>query len=208
MRYILFGDSIGVGVGDYQNGGWATQLRLLIDRQRQSKDHTLINLSISGETSRGLVARLEQEARLRMRQHNPREFTFLIAIGTNDARINKANSFDNTSLTEFEQNIEKLISITKKLSVELILIGILPVDETFTLPYKEEKYYQLENLREYNQIIKNVANRFKIQFIGMYDEWVQRKDLTALFADGLHPNINGHKMIFEKIQAELFSKKS
>ena len=207
MRYILFGDSIGFGVGDYQNGGWATQLRLFIDHEQKSKDHTLINLSISGDTSSGLLARMEQEARLRMRQHNPREFTFLIAIGTNDSRINKANLTDNISPIAFEQNIEKLIKITQKLDVGLVLIGILPVDKTFTLPYKEEKYYQLENLWEYNQIIKNVANRFKIMFIDMYDEWLQRKDFPALFADGLHPNTEGHKMIFEKVLSELFGNK-
>jgi len=41
----------------------------------------------------------------------------------------------------------------------------------------------------------------------MYDEWLQRKDFPALFADGLHPNTEGHKMIFEKVSSELFGNK-
>lgn len=149
---------------------------------------------------------MEQEARLRMRQHNPREFTFLIAIGTNDARINKASSSDDVSPAKFEQNIERLIKITQKLGVALVLIGVLPVDEAYTMPYKEEKFYQLEKLREYNQIIKAVANRFKIKFIDMYEEWAEREDFPALFADGLHPNTTGHEMILKKVVAELFKK--
>lgn len=100
-----------------------------------------------------------------------------------------------------------MIEITQKLGVKLVLIGILPVDEALTSPYKEQKYYQREKHRQYNQIIENTANRFTVKFVDMYDEWERRDDFPTLFADGLHPNTKGHKMIFERVVTELFGEK-
>lgn len=203
MRHILFGDSIGFGVGDYENGGWATQLRLFIDRDKKSKDHNLINLSVSGDTTRNLLNRMEREAKLRIRDNKPDEFKFLIAIGTNDARVDKDNFDNNISVEEFEKNMLQIIEIAQNLSKEVVLIGLVPVNELLTRPYKENKHYLLEQLKKYNQVLKNVALEKNLKFIDMFDDWMQ-KDLPSLFADGLHPNTLGHQMIFEAVKTNLF----
>lgn len=203
MRHILFGDSIGFGVGDYQNGGWATQLRLFIDRNSKSKDNNLINLSISGDTSRGLLDRMEREAKLRIRDHDPEEFRFLIAIGTNDSRVNKDDPDNDISIKEFEKNILELVDIAKRLSREVVLIGLVPVFEELTIPFKENKHYLVERMEKYNQVLASVASEKNLLFIDMFANWRQM-DLQTLFDDGLHPNTKGHQMIFEKIKSILF----
>jgi len=203
MRHILFGDSIGFGVGDYHSGGWATQLRLHIDQQKQSKDHNLINLSISGDNSRGILARIKQEAALRMRDNPPTDFTFIIAIGTNDSRINRGDLENNISPAEFANNINKIISIASSLSSEVILIGLVPVDETKTTPYKENKHYTLARISEYNQILKETAITNSLKFVDLFPVWLAQ-DFTQLLADGLHPNSLGHKLIFETVKSQLF----
>jgi len=203
MRHILFGSSTGFGVGDYENGGWATQLRLFIDRQEKREDHNLVNLCVSGDTTRSLLARLGQEAKLRIRDNPPQDFKFLIAIGGNDSRINKIEKEKNVSEQEFKLNLLKLIKITKKLCREIILIGLSPVYEPQTTPFKEQKYYYNERIEKYDQIIKNVAKDKNIKFVNIFSEF-KNKDLAKLFADGLHPNTQGHKIIFEKVKKELF----
>ncbi|PIR62815.1 MAG: hypothetical protein COU65_01470 [Candidatus Pacebacteria bacterium CG10_big_fil_rev_8_21_14_0_10_42_12] len=203
MRHILFGDSIGFGVGDYQNGGWATQLRLFIDRNSKSKDSNLINLSISGDTTRGLLDRMKREATLRIRDHEPEEFRFLIAIGTNDSRINKDDLDNDISIEEFEKNILRLVEIAKNLSREVVLIGLVPVFEKLTTPFKEDKHYLVERLEKYNQVLANVATKNNLLFIDMFADWKQM-DLETLFDDGLHPNTKGHQMMFEIIRDILF----
>ena len=203
MRHILFGDSIGFGVGDYHNGGWATQLRLLIDRDKKAKNNNLINLSIAGDTSRHLLARMEKEAKLRIRDKDSSEFRFLIAIGANDARVDKVDANNNISPAEFRQNIGNIIQIAKQLSKELVLIGLLPVDESLITPYKEEKYYFNEQLKKYNQILKEIAEEQKLNFVNMFEEWT-KKDWPTLLDDGLHPNTSGHQLIFEAVKSELF----
>jgi lysophospholipase L1-like esterase len=203
MRHILFGDSIGFGVGDYQNGGWATQLRLFIDQQRKTKEHNLINLSISGDNTRLLLARMEREARLRMRDNPPQEFTILIAIGTNDSKLDKSHPEKDISIEEYEDNLRQLITIAESLSQEVILIGLLPVEEAKTTPYKENSHYLNERLAAYNQVILKVAQEKQLKFVDFFPEW-KKLDLTKLFADGLHPNTEGHRMMFEKIKDQLF----
>jgi lysophospholipase L1-like esterase len=203
MRHILFGDSIGFGVGDYENGGWATQLRLFIDRSQKNKAHNLINLSISGDTTRGLLNRMEREAKLRMRDKSPEEFRFLIAIGTNDSRVNKDDLENDISKEEFRENILKLIKIAEKLSKEIVLIGLVPVYEPQTTPFKENKHYIVSRMEEYNRVLREVAQERELKFVNMFADW-KTKDLEILFADGLHPNTEGHKMIFETVKKALF----
>lgn len=205
MRHILFGDSIGFGVGDYQNGGWATQLRLFIDRQKKAKDHNLINLSISGDTTRLLLARFEREVKLRMRNHSPKEFRFLIAIGSNDTRRNKLEKEKNISKEEYRKNLLQLIKLAEKLCEKIVIIGLPPVDEKYTTPFKEQKYYYNQTLKEYNQIAQKIAQEKNLKFIDIWAEF-EGKDLSQLFPDGLHPNTQGHQIIFEKVKKELFAK--
>lgn len=206
MRHILFGDSIGFGVGDFKNGGWATQLKLFIDQQRQSKDHNFINLSISGDTTRNILARMEREATLRMRQDPPEAFTYLIAIGANDSKRDKSNPENDISAVEYEKNVRQIIEIGENLSKEVILIGLIPVDEARTTPYKENKYYLVGVLEEYNNILLKIAKEKGLRFVNLFPDW-KKMNLPELFADGLHPNTRGHQIMFETIKRELFENK-
>lgn len=203
MRHILFGDSIGFGVGDYQNGGWASQLRLYIDRRKQSKDENLINLSISGDTSRGLLARLENEAKLRIQEKSKQEFSIIIAIGTNDSKINKENPHKDINIEEFQNNISEIINVSQNLASEVMLVGLVPVVESLTTPYKGDSYYLVDRMNSYNQILSEMAKDRGLRFVDMFEDWM-KKDLTQLFDDGLHPNTEGHREMYEEIKKQLF----
>src|SRR3989344_5458115 len=109
MHYLLFGASTAHGVGDYQEGGWGTMLRLFLDRQKSDYQHTLTNLSISGDTTKGLLERYEQEAKRRIRDKSKDMFTTIFPVGTNDAKIDKANPQEDIPSVQFKANVEKLI---------------------------------------------------------------------------------------------------
>jgi lysophospholipase L1-like esterase len=204
MRYFLFGDSIGFGTGDFEKGGWATQLRLLIDRN-QKKDHTLTNLSVAGDTTRELLIRLEQETKVRIRPGETKDnYTLLLAIGTNDARIDKINESRNILQEEYESNIRKLISIAENYFAHITLIGLPPVDEKRTTPFKEQNFYTNDNLGAYENILKNVAGDSGCQFVPLFEMW-KNKDTAELMYDGLHPNTQGHELIYQEIRSHLFS---
>ncbi|MBA4320495.1 MAG: hypothetical protein C0412_19015, partial [Flavobacterium sp.] len=85
----------------------------------------------------------------------------------------------------------------KKFTDEIMFVGLVKGDDQFTNPFPDSttgKSYSKVNIKKYNESIKNIALKNNLQFIDIYD------DLNdADFYDGLHPNKNGHKKIFQKI---------
>ena len=77
---FVFGDSIGKGVGDTQECGWAHRL----DKYFRNKEHdiSLYNLSISGDTSADVLQRFEAE--MSFRERVKEETVIVFAVGTND----------------------------------------------------------------------------------------------------------------------------
>jgi lysophospholipase L1-like esterase len=204
MRHILFGDSIGFGVGDYEFGGWATRLRLFIDAQKKDKTHNLINLSVSGNTTRDLLARLMPETKARIRPNETREdYTLLLAIGTNDARIDKANPARNISEHEYMSNLKKLIVDASEFYCRTVVIGLPLVDETLTMPFKEQNFYTNEAISLYESASARIADETNSDFIAITSLWANI-DVKTHLADGLHPNTQGHQLFFEQVRAFLF----
>jgi lysophospholipase L1-like esterase len=202
MIYLLFGDSIGCGFLDFENGGWADMLGHFIDRDKRNHDHTLINLSISGDNSRRLIRRLENEAKLRMwTQH---EHTIIIAIGINDSMIEKGVERENVSEKEFEKNTLQVIKISKMLTKYIVIVGITPVNEIKTKPFKRKIFYYANHTQKYNLILQRCARNEKVKFINLFSK--MKNSIKEYTDDGLHPNTKGHKFMYKEIKKSLFGK--
>ncbi|MFH1838049.1 MAG: GDSL-type esterase/lipase family protein [Candidatus Kuenenbacteria bacterium] len=123
------------------------------------------------------------------------ESVFLFSIGSNDSfyfdtKNNVAIPFD-----EFKSNLKKIINISKKFTSEIIFTGLTIVDENKTKHGQKNKYWENSNLKKYNDAIKNICNKNNLGFIPLWDV-LKKEDLL----DGLHPNSNGHKKIFLKVE--------
>jgi lysophospholipase L1-like esterase len=70
------------------------------------------------------------------------------------------------------------------------------------LPWREDAFYYLKNVEEYNNAIKDICENNKLYFIDMFN-LLKKGDLD----DGLHPNSRGHKKIFEKVKDYLMENK-
>lgn len=77
-RVCIFGDSITQGYNDFDNGGWADQLKIYFNKE--NPDHSFFNLGISGDNTEDLLKRFKVEVEAR----NPE--VFIIAIGINDSQ--------------------------------------------------------------------------------------------------------------------------
>lgn len=62
-------------------------------------------------------------------------------------------------------------------------------------------YYTNENIRKYNDIMREVCEKNDVLFLDT--EPLNNED----FDDGLHPNANGHKKIFDQIKTFLIENK-
>ena len=195
-RILVFGDSLVYGAWDLEKGGWVNRLRLFLDKENIKKSefyYSVYNLGVSGDTSKDVLKRFEIETKHRLRD----ELVFLFGVGTNDsAWMHSKNNFWIPQM-EFEENIRKLISIARKFSSKIVFVGMVGVDESRVDPilWDKDKSYKNEYIRKYDELLEKICNEEKVGYIKLFG-----KISKELLEDGLHPNSEGHKKIFEAVR--------
>lgn len=111
MRILFFGDSITQGFWGVE-GGWVERIRKHFDSKAiqdldKSREPYIFNLGISGETTRGLLKRIENETKARMWRDEP--IMVVIAIGTNDDLFEASKQW--VPPEEFKVNLEKIVKL-------------------------------------------------------------------------------------------------
>jgi len=193
MNICIFGDSITWGASDFEKSGWADRLKVYC---LESLDVDVYNLGISGDTSEGILNRIEQEAKIREASG------IIIAIGVNDSAFEK-NGESRIDGDRFEKNVREISRIARDIAEFVIFVGIANVDEERVCPktWGSERSYKNSTIEEYNEIVRRICKEEELEFIetkGMLSD----DDLE----DGLHPNNEGHRKIFEKIKEVLTSR--
>ena len=189
MNICIFGDSIAWGEHDCEKGGWAERLRTCL----MGDDISIYNLSIDGDIISELLKRFEAEAALREPD------VIIFAIGVNDTITIGDRRVSNPK--EFEENIETLTDKARRFADKIVFIGFTEVDEIKTSPIAWSSIgetYDNQGIKDYNWIIKSFCNKKGLTFIDMLDV-VSKDDLY----DGVHPNVDGHEKMFEKIRTAL-----
>ncbi|MCX6745338.1 MAG: GDSL-type esterase/lipase family protein [Candidatus Parcubacteria bacterium] len=201
-QILIFGDSITYGASDLA-GGWVSRLRKYIDIKSENDPnyyYLVYNLGVSGQNSTDILKRFESEAQPRIKEEG--ETIFIFALGTNDSQL-FAGKF-RTEPEQFKMNLEQLTELAKKYSSKIVFVDLFPIDETKTspVPWHAEKFYKNENIAINNNIIKEFCQQNKLLFINIYDHF-SKTEYLKLLDDGLHPNIEGHKQMYELIKEVL-----
>ena len=192
----IFGDSTAWGAWDMEKGGWVNRLWFYVAK-REEEYVEIYNQSISGGTTEMILKRFENEAKIRNTD------ALIFQTGGNDAAYTKndPNNFVIQADT-FRENISKIITRAKKITDKIIFMSLRNCDESRTMPvFWADFYYTNERIEEYNKIMKEICRRNDILFldVGM----LSNED----FDDGLHPNSEGHRKIFEKVKDFLEERK-
>ncbi|MFH1838254.1 MAG: SGNH/GDSL hydrolase family protein [Candidatus Kuenenbacteria bacterium] len=201
-RICIFGDSITSDELYLGYDNWVTKLRKYIGKDGKN---SIINLGIVGETTKGLIERIDVESKAREPD------IIIIKIGENDSRFNNMTEYSvETSITNFENNIHKIINICRKYTQKIIFIGNLPTNESKTMPtiWSDTEYFTNKSLKKYDKIIKSVCEKKRIFFLELFDNWI-KKDYKKLLdkKDGLHPNAKGYEEIFKSVKNFLIKNK-
>lgn len=201
---LVFGDSIVQGRGEVPSFGWTGRLK----KDFESKDYynVLYNLGIPGESSTYLLKRFEIEIKNRINYIRDKDkFIILIGIGINDSRGLGLPSNNETPIEQFNKNIKELINIAKKYTSNVALISLTPVDESLVNPY-ENTYFNNELVCKYNKIILDNVEKAECDFIDVY-QYLINLNYEKLLQDGLHPNSEGYKKMFNFIKSKLIELK-
>ena len=125
------------------------------------------------------------------------DFTFIFG-GTNDYSLGDAELGDinSDSYFTFYGALKNLVKdLLKKFDKDKICF-ILPLSR-----YEEDKVINHGNLPQYRNIIKEICDLNKIDYLDLCDELPipDTDGKSQYFKDGLHPNKQGHKLIAKNI---------
>jgi|SRR3989339_319528 len=204
---FAFGDSITWGAFDSE-GGWIQRLRKCIENKNGRDVDFVYNLGIPGNKTPDILNRFEFETAQRS---NPTEKDKIIifGVGGNDASYSTIKKDNKINKTDFEANLIKIIEKAKKITNNLLFVGLIQHNEkkSCPIPWSKTSFYYNKYQKEYNEIIKTICLKYKIGFLDVINEFEDPVKNDLLDSDGLHPNDKGHKIIFEKLTAYLTKNK-
>ena len=186
----VLGDSIVYGAWDEEKHGYVNRLREDLKENKQVEN--VYALGILGETTAGLLKRLDSE--LTPRTPN----TIIIGIGINDTIYIKTKQQESINIKEFINNISKIIAIATTYTNNILMLGLTNVIEERTTPilWNDNEMYFNDTIKKYDIALEDYCNMNKVQYLKLFD-LLQQTDFSD---DGIHPNEKGHEKIYKAIK--------
>ena len=207
MNLLFFGDSIVQGMWD-ENGGWPSRIKQEIYKRHleSAEPYNHYNMvymrGVSSNTSEDLKKRIDEELK-DATEHSSSEVTVVFSIGINDCGI--SNRENKVSKEDYRENLRDIIDKSENYAEQVIAVGLNPIDERRLLEEKSADKYTNSEVREYNDILREVCSEKGAKFISIFEELTEDKDWNRKLFDGLHPNSEGHKKIYEIVKKEIIS---
>jgi acyl-CoA thioesterase-1 len=175
-KVLLFGDSLMAGYGLINEHHLSTVLENNL--QKDGRNITIINGSVSGSTSSGGLNRVDWTI------SEPDLNLIVIGLGANDM-------LRGIKPQETKKNLEKIIQIIQKKKIKIILAGMLA-------PTSHGANYK----KEFDQIYPELSKKYNLPLIPFLLEGVaQNPELNQ--NDGIHPNEKGTLVISETIKKSI-----
>ncbi|MCZ7564877.1 MAG: arylesterase [Burkholderiales bacterium] len=169
---LVFGDSLAAAYGIGAGEGWVT---LLEQRLREKDfDYTVANASISGETTSGGAARIEEAVR------RTQPSIVILALGSNDG-------LRGLPVAQMKENLARMVRVAKSGGSRVLLIGNrMP-------PNYGRKYTE-----EFEQAFAEVAKAQRVPLVPFMLQGVAGNRAYFL-ADNLHPTAAAQPIILETV---------
>ncbi len=173
---LVFGDSLSAAYNLDPADGW---VNLLQNKSQQKKlGLTFINASITGETTRGGLARFKQA----LDKHQPD--IIILELGANDG----LRGFPPKVI---KNNLDRMIKMAQKKQVTLLLVGI------YLPPNYGKRYTEM-----FHNIYIDLAKQYDLALLPFLLEGVGT-DKSLMQDDGLHPSANAQPLIANTVWKKL-----
>jgi len=168
-------------------------------------EHSIFNLGVSGEDITGVSNRFESEilSRIGRKNETPDHIFIIVAVGVNDTQVDVTTGEHRTEPEIYQAHLEQMVIYAKEQCAGVILLGLAPIDDTGLdpIPWHSTHAYRNSEVKKYNKVIENVAQANDISFISLNNIFGNK--VTELTVDGIHPNAEGHRLIFERVKEAL-----
>jgi len=131
----------------------------------------------------------------------------VIAIGGNNSKAEGSPDGYISTPEKYAQEMEDLLTMLAKYSDAVIVVDNGYVDESKTNPKLNPltgatSYYSNTRRQQFGDITERICKRQEIDFVRLaidQQEWVE----NYTYKDGVHPNQQGHQLVFEAIRPYL-----
>ena len=173
---LVLGDSLSAAYGIEQSTGWVNLLQQRL-RERGYR-YQVANVSISGETTRGGLARVAQA----LKTHRPD--IVVVELGANDG-------LRGLLLGEMQANLDTIITQTRRHNAQVLLVGMyLPPN------------YGPSYTKKFHQVYVDLAARHRIPLVPFLLDGVAT-DAALIQRDGLHPTAAAQSRVLENVWKHL-----
>lgn len=158
-------------------------LSFVLQESLKSKGHNIevINGSVSGSTSSGGLNRAEWTL------SEPGIDLMILGLGANDM-------LRGIEPNETKNNLEKIIQISQKKNIDIILAGMIA-------PNSHGSKYK----KKFDKIFSDLSKQYKLELIPFLLDGVAAKSEFNL-SDGIHPNQKGIIIISKKLEKLILKK--
>ncbi len=178
-KLLIFGDSISAGYGIKESENWVTLLENNLNKNSVF-NYTLINSSVSGDTTSGGVSRIKKALDTHLPDY------VLIELGGNDA-------LRGYPIAMIKKNLENIVSKVLEEKSKPILMQI-------KIPPNYGKRY----VDAFENLYPIISTNYNIPLINFLLEDVAL-DQNLMQADGIHPNSKAQSIIAKQIKVEILN---
>ena len=172
----MFGDSLSAAYGIAQARGWVALLAN--DLQRERPDYSVVNASVSGETSAGGAARIGAA----LEKHRPS--VVIVELGGNDG-------LRGLPIAQMKANLAAIIERSQKAGARVLLVGM-----------KLPPNYGPDYTQAFEDAYPELAKRYKVALLPfLLEGMAETRDLFQ--PDGIHPTAEAQPMILQRVRKAL-----
>ena len=173
---LVLGDSLSAEYGLQANSGW---VEIINNKVKDYKpEYNIINISISGETTKGGLERLYAA----LDKHQPK--LLIIELGANDA-------LQGLDLNTSRENIQNMITLANDINANTLLIGML-------LPPNYGKIYT----QQFASMFTELSEQNNLELVPFLFAGFETK--TDYFQkDNIHPNEKAQSIMANNVWAKL-----
>jgi len=171
---VIVGDSLSAAYGLARTQGWVALLEQRLKRERL--DYSVVNASISGDTSAGGLARIDWS--LGDAKSGPD--AAIVELGANDG-------LRGLSPVAMEKNLDAILSKLKARNMPVLFAGM-----------KVPRNFGSQYVTEFDAVFPRLAKKYNVLFYPFFLDGVAL-DPTLMQPDHLHPNSKGVDAIVARI---------
>jgi len=173
---LVLGDSLSAAYGIDSAQGWVA---LLQEKLKQNdKAYTVINASVSGDTTRTALARIAPA----LKRYQPT--IVIVALGGNDG-------LRGFPISEVESSLDSIIELSQKNKAKVLLAGV-------RMPPNYGPVYN----QKFADTYQRLADRYQLPLVAKMLDGVA-DDTSLMQADGMHPRAEGQTRVMQNIWIKL-----